>query len=152
MKLQYHDYNSELEYICGKVHLSFCQMVAIIMTIITLGLIFVFHEEHRKDHLYPRNKWVTLITCSVRSSSCLYLIRGAIKGRQHIFFWPNLGLLYLTYSTKNFLCHDIYRVVFLTVPPNLQFQNEKRWPANQRFCSMKFWMYKRSLLVERFSF
>ena len=45
MKLQYHDYNSELEYICGKVHLSFCQMVAIIMTIITLGLIFVFHKN-----------------------------------------------------------------------------------------------------------
>ena len=25
---------------------------------------------------------------------------------------------------------------FLTVPPNFQYQNEKRWAANQRFCSM----------------
>ena len=46
-----------------------------------------------------------------------------------------------------------YRVLFLTVPPNFQYQNEKRWAANQRFCSMKFSMYKRSSLVEqRFSF
>ena len=37
-----------------------------------------------------------------------------------------------------------YRVVFLTGPPNFQYQNEKRWTANQRFCSMKFSMYKRS--------
>ena len=43
----------------------------------------------------------------------------------------------------------IYRVVFLTVPPNFQYQNEKRWAANPRFCSMKFSMYKRSLLVEQ---
>ena len=43
--------------------------------------------------------------------------------------------------------------VFLTVPPNFQYQNENRWAANKRFCSMKFSMYKRSLLVEqRFSF
>ena len=42
---------------------------------------------------------------------------------------------------------------FLTVPPNFQYQNEKRWAANQRFRSMKFSMYKRSPLVEhRFSF
>ena len=42
---------------------------------------------------------------------------------------------------------------FLTVPPNFQYQNEKGWVANQRFCSMKFLMYKRSSLVEqRFSF
>ena len=41
----------------------------------------------------------------------------------------------------------------LIVPPNFQYQNEKRWAANQRFCSMKFPMNKRSLLVEqRFSF
>ena len=46
-----------------------------------------------------------------------------------------------------------YRVVFLTVPPNFLHQNEKRWAANQRFCSMKFLMYKRSPLVEQhFSF
>ena len=46
-----------------------------------------------------------------------------------------------------------YRMVFLTVPPNFQYQNEKWWAANQRFCSMKFSMYKRSSLVEqRFSF
>ena len=31
-----------------------------------------------------------------------------------------------------------YRVFFLTVPPNFQYQKEKRWAANQRFCSMKF--------------
>ena len=49
--------------------------------------------------------------------------------------------------------HILYRVLFLTVPPNFQYQNEKRWAANQRFCSMKFSMYKRSSLVEqRFSF
>ena len=41
-----------------------------------------------------------------------------------------------------------YRVVFLTGPPNFQYQNEKRLAANQRFCSMKFSMYKRSSLVE----
>ena len=45
-----------------------------------------------------------------------------------------------------------YRVLFLFVPPNFQYQNEKRSAANQRFCSMKF-SYKRSSLVEqRFSF
>ena len=38
---------------------------------------------------------------------------------------------------------------FLTGPPNFQYQNEKRWAANQRFCSMKFSMYKRSLLAEQ---
>ena len=49
--------------------------------------------------------------------------------------------------------HILYRVLFLTVPPNFQYQNEKRWAANQRFCSMKFSMYKRSSLAEqRFSF
>ena len=42
---------------------------------------------------------------------------------------------------------------FLNVPPNFRYHNEKRWAANQRFCSMKFSMYKRSSLVEqRFSF
>ena len=42
---------------------------------------------------------------------------------------------------------------WLTVPPNFQCQNENRWAANQRFCFMKFSMYKRSSLVEqRFSF
>ena len=42
---------------------------------------------------------------------------------------------------------------FSTVPPNFQYQIVKRWTANQRFCSMKFSMYKRSSLVEqRFSF
>ena len=47
----------------------------------------------------------------------------------------------------------MYRVIFLTVPSNFQYQNEKRWAANQRVCSMKFSMYKRSSLVEqRFSF
>ena len=46
-----------------------------------------------------------------------------------------------------------YRVVVLTVPPNFQYQNEKQWAANQRICSMKFSMYKRSSLVkQRFSF
>ena len=46
-----------------------------------------------------------------------------------------------------------YRVVFLTVPFNFQQQNKKRWAANQRFCSMKFLMYRRSSLVEQhFSF
>ena len=43
----------------------------------------------------------------------------------------------------------VYRVVVLTVPPNFQYQNEKQWAANQRFCSMKIWMYKRSSLVEQ---
>ena len=43
--------------------------------------------------------------------------------------------------------------VFLTVPPNFQYQNEKWWAANQSFCSIKFLMYKKSSLVEkRFSF
>ena len=42
---------------------------------------------------------------------------------------------------------------FFTVPPNFQYQKEKWWVANQRFCSMKFLMYKRSSLVEQcFSF
>ena len=26
-----------------------------------------------------------------------------------------------------------YKLFFLTVPPNFQYQNEKRWAANQRF-------------------
>ena len=44
-------------------------------------------------------------------------------------------------------------VWFITLPKNLQYQKEKRWAANQRFCSMKFSMYKRSSFVERhFSF
>ena len=44
-------------------------------------------------------------------------------------------------------------MLFLTVPLNFQYQNEKRRTANQRSCSMKFSMYKRSSLVEqRFSF
>ena len=38
---------------------------------------------------------------------------------------------------------------FLTVPTNFQYQNEKWWAANQRFCSMKFSMYKWSSLVEQ---
>ena len=38
---------------------------------------------------------------------------------------------------------------FLTVPPNFQYQNEKRRTANQRLCSMKFSMYKRFSLVEQ---
>ena len=41
----------------------------------------------------------------------------------------------------------LYRVDFLTVPPNFQHQNDKWWAANQRFCSMNFSMYKRSLSV-----
>ena len=45
--------------------------------------------------------------------------------------------------------HILYRVLFLTVPPNFQYQNEKRWAANQRFSSMIFLMYKRSSLVEQ---
>ena len=49
--------------------------------------------------------------------------------------------------------HILYRVLFLTVPPNFQYQNEKRWAANQRFSSMIFLIYKRSSLVEQsFSF
>ena len=49
--------------------------------------------------------------------------------------------------------HILYRVLFLTVPPNFQYQNEKRWAANQRFSSIIFLIYERSLLVEqRFSF
>ena len=38
-------------------------------------------------------------------------------------------------------------VWFITLPKNLQYQKEKRWAANQRFCSMKFSMHKRSALV-----
>ena len=61
------------------------------------------------------------------------------------------------YVTNFFLgkaeCNYSYRVLFLTVPPNFQYQNENRWAANQRFCSMKFSTYKISSLVEkRFSF
>ena len=49
--------------------------------------------------------------------------------------------------------YQLYMVLFFTVPPNFQYQNEKRWAANQRFSSMIFLMYKRSSLVEqRFSF
>ena len=33
--------------------------------------------------------------------------------------------------------HCTYRVLFLTVPPNFQYQNEIRWASdNQKFCSM----------------
>ena len=42
-----------------------------------------------------------------------------------------------------------YRVLFLTVPLNFQYQKEKHWAANQRFSSMIFLMYKRSSLVEQ---
>ena len=45
---------------------------------------------------------------------------------------------------------NITRLFILIVPPNFQYQNEKRWAANQRFCSMKFPMYKRSSVVEQF--
>ena len=56
-------------------------------------------------------------------------------------------------QAKGLYCIQMYRVLFLTVPPDFQYQNEKRWAANQGFCSMKFSMYKRSLLVEQcFSF
>ena len=49
-------------------------------------------------------------------------------------------------------CYKHTGCFFLTVPPYFQYQNEKRWAANQRFSSMKFSMYKRSSLVEqRFS-
>ena len=37
----------------------------------------------------------------------------------------------------------MYRVIFLTVPPNFQYQNEKQSAANQRFCSIILSMYKR---------
>ena len=47
------------------------------------------------------------------------------------------------------LKHTYIQGCLLTVPPNFQYQNEKRWAANQRFRSMKFSMYKRSSLVEQ---
>ena len=57
------------------------------------------------------------------------------------------------YVTNFFLgkaeCNYSYRVLFLTDPPNFQYQNENRWAANQRFCSMKFSTYKISSLVEK---
>ena len=39
-------------------------------------------------------------------------------------------------TLRKWWCH--LQVGFVTVPPNFQHPNEKRWAANQRFCSMKF--------------
>ena len=58
------------------------------------------------------------------------------------------GSFSTTYLCFVFILGCWYRVIFLTVPLNFQYQNEKRWAANQRFYSMKFSMYKRSSLVE----
>ena len=53
---------------------------------------------------------------------------------------------------KTYELAQMYRVFFSIVPPNFQYQNERRLAANQRFCSMKYSMYKRSSLVQqRFS-
>ena len=60
----------------------------------------------------------------------------------------HLLLTWLTWHRLFLKKNFTYRVLFLTVPPNFQYQNEKQSAANQRFCSMKFSMYKRSSLVE----
>ena len=62
------------------------------------------------------------------------------KGNQNVNIWKLSG------KPSQF---QLYRVVLLTVPFNFQYQNEKRWTANQRFCAMKFSMYKRSSIVEQ---
>ena len=65
------------------------------------------------------------------------------------YFYQYLSVYYVCSHWDSCL----YRVVFLTVPSNFQYQTRKRWAANQRFCSMKFSMFKRSSLVEQhFSF
>ena len=91
-------------------------------------------------------------------SNWKFLTEKTISTQIHVLIQTLLENFYLIVRT---LYHNlrlvviliIYRVVFLTGPPNFQYQNEKRWAANQRFCSMKFSMYKRSSLVEKcFSF
>ena len=63
-----------------------------------------------------------------------------VPGRTMVLVPIHLGLIFL-------------KGVFFTVPPNFQYQNEKRWATNKRFCSREFSMNKRSSLVEqRFSF
>ena len=83
--------------------------------------------------------------------SIIFVWKDAICVGLEYSFGPEISTSYVTLvlwgRTK------LLQGVFLTVPPNLQYQNGKRWAANQRFCSIEFSMYKRSLLVEqRFSF
>ena len=98
--------------------------------------------------------WATFST----SSNWKFLTEKTISTQIHVLIQTLLENFYLIVRT---LYHNlrlvviliIYRVVFLTGPPNFQYQNEKRWAANQRFCSIKFSMYKRSSLIEQhFSF
>ena len=46
--------------------------------------------------------------------------------------------------------HILYRVLFLTVPPNFQYQNEKRWAASQRLFHEILFVQK--ILVGRTTF
>ena len=88
-------------------------------------------------------------------------LRVSSLGSCHFPCQPLLFVLPTIFSRPSLFCPPfasmslwlnwkIYRVFFLTFPPNFQYQNEKRWAANRRFCSMKFSMYKRSSLVEQY--
>ena len=97
------------------------------------------------------------VSCSM-SIAHILLVFIASLGKQGIssdhdfsLFGPNQNFFL---NCNIIIMHNkTYRVLFLTVPPDFQYQNEKRWAANQRFCSMKFSMNQRSSLVEqRFSF
>ena len=96
---------------------------------------------------------------AIRAFCCPTNKKGILDSDKKVCCKASLYTIALDQFEKDILTEKkrrirfIYRVFFLTVPPNFQYQNEKQWAANQRFCSMKFSMYKRSSLVEqRFSF
>ena len=64
-------------------------------------------------------------------------------------FVPATALIESFICRKSASKYIVIQGVFFNVPPNFQNQNEKRWAAKQRFCSMKFSMYKRPSLVEQ---
>ena len=70
------------------------------------------------------------------------------KGEKSSKVWKTLWHISCSLTTASLLVWLHYTGCFLTVPPSFQYQNEKRWAANQRFCSMKFSMYNRSSLVD----
>ena len=79
---------------------------------------------------------------SVISPAWKPFFRAARRFQGTIFSKLKIGPLMVDASISKLMIElhndgrSTYRVVFVTGPPNFQYQNEKRWAANQRFCSM----------------